>query len=182
MPSSIRRVYSDMSTVSTRIPRYRSKNGWSTIEPAMPIETPPSDRYDLPRRIAVGEAGAREAQDLRPWTSGGIVAVARVLHVAAVDAERRQALLGVRREHRREVDRAGPLGAVEAPDRLGRERVHVHRLGPVAPAGRDRDRDADALEPEQLRDLGRLVHAADVVVGDDDLDRRPVRVAQRWRG
>ena len=108
--------------------------------------------------------------------------VARVLDVAAVDPEGRQALLRVGGEDGREVHGARSLRAVEAPDRLGRERVHVHRLGPVAPARRDGDRHADALEPEQLGDLGRLVDAADVVVGDDDLDGRCRRGSATTRG
>ena len=124
-----------------------------------------------------GEARLREAQDLGLDVVGDR-AVAGVLDVAPVDAEGRQALLGVRREDRGEVDRARPLGAVEAPDRLGRQRVHVHRLGAVAPAGRDGERDAHALLAEQLGDLGRLVDAADVVVRDHALDRAAVRVAQ----
>ncbi len=59
---------------------------------------------------------------------GGNVGVAGVLHVAPVDAEGGQALLVVAGQHGRQVDRAGPLGAVEAPHRLGDQRVHVHRF------------------------------------------------------
>ena len=132
---------SDMSTVSTRIPRYCSKNAWSTIEPAMPIETPPSDRYDLPRMVAAARPGPREPEELLLHV-GRDGRVAGILHVAPVDAEGGQALLAVAGEHCREIDGARALGAVEAPDRLGHERVHVHRLGAVAPAGRDGERDA----------------------------------------
>ena len=124
-----------------------------------------------------GETRLREAQDPGLDVVGDR-AVGGVLDVAPVDAERRQALLGVRGEDGGEVDGARPLRAVEAPDRLGRQGVHVHGLGAVAPAGRDGQRDTHALLAEQLGDLGRLVHAADVVVGDHALDRAAVRVAQ----
>ena len=61
-----------MSTASTRMPRYFSKNGWSTMEPAMPIDTPPRERYDLPRRIAAAMP-ARAKRRILAWTSSGIV-------------------------------------------------------------------------------------------------------------
>ena len=60
-----------MSTLSTRIPRCRSKNAWSTIEPAMPIETAPIERYDLPRMIAIASP-ARANRRSFSRTSAGI--------------------------------------------------------------------------------------------------------------
>ena len=104
--------------------------------------------------------------------------VGRILDVAAVDAERRQALLRMGREDRREVHRARSLRAVETPDRLGSERIHVHRLGPIAPARGHRDGDADAFAPEELSRLRRLGDAADAVRSDDALYGRTVRITQ----
>ena len=43
-----RRLISLMSTYSLRMPRYSWKKSALTIEPAIPIETDPMDRYDLP--------------------------------------------------------------------------------------------------------------------------------------
>ena len=62
-----------MSTPSTRIPSQRSKNDWSTIDPAIPIETPPRLRYDLPRMIATARP-ARAKRRSFSSTSGGIEA------------------------------------------------------------------------------------------------------------
>jgi hypothetical protein len=104
--------------------------------------------------------------------------VGRILDIVPVDAECRQALLRMGREDRREVHRARSLRAVEAPDRLRRERIHVHRLGPIAPAGGHRDGDADAFVPEELSRLRRLGDATDAVRSDDALDGRTVRIAQ----
>ena len=57
---------------------------------------------------------------------------------------------------------------------LGMQRVHVHRLGAVAPAGRHGERDAHAFAGELLGGAGGLGHAADAGVGDHALDRQPV--------
>ncbi len=98
--------------------------------------------------------------------------VADVQHVVAVDAKGGQALLVVRRQHGRQVYRAGPLGAVEAVDGLLRQRVHVHGLGAVAPAGRHRDGHPHVFAAELVRADGRLGHAADAGVRDHALDRQ----------
>ena len=87
--------------------------------------------------------------------------VAGVLHVAAVDREGGQTLLVVRRQRRREIDRAGPLGAVEAPDRLRPQRVHVDGLAAVAPARRHRHRRADVRAGELGFAGGGFRHAGD---------------------
>src|SRR5208337_4130774 len=65
-----------------------------------------------------GEARAREAEDLVGDVGGEDFGVLEVLDVVAVDAEGGQALLVVGGEDGGEVDGAGPVGAVEAPDRL----------------------------------------------------------------
>jgi len=131
------------------------------------------------------QAGTREAQQLLLHVPRD-GAVAEVLHVVPVDAVGRQALLVVPGQHRRQINRARPLGAVEAPDGLGHERVHVHRLGAVAPAGGHGDREADAGAGEFVGRAGRLGHAADAGVGDHALDRLAAAVpqvgAQKFRG
>ena len=96
----------------------------------------------------------------------------------AVDAEGRQALLGVGGQHGGQVHRAGALGAVEAPDGLDGVAVHVHGLGAVAPAGGHGQGDGDALVAELLLAGGGLGHAANGGVGDDDLHGLAVGVAQ----
>ena len=127
-----------------------------------------------------GEPGPGELQELLLHV-GGDAGVAAVLHVPAVDAERGQALLRVRGEDCREVDRARPLGAVEAPDRLRGEGIHVHGLGAVAPARGDGEGHPHALAPELLRRPRRLGHPADARVRDDALHGQAARVADGLR-
>jgi hypothetical protein len=126
-----------------------------------------------------GEAGAGEAQNLlRHVLRDGVVAA--VLDVAAVDAERGQAFLGVAGQHGREVHRTRALGAVEAPDRLRAQGVHVHGLAAVAPAGRDGERVTPTFSRRKLVSAGGgLGDAADAGVGDHALDGSAGGVAQR---
>jgi hypothetical protein len=70
MPRSIRRTSSVMSTTSVRMPREDWKKSWSTIDPAMPIETPPRERYDLPRISATASAARTKSSSLRSTSSG----------------------------------------------------------------------------------------------------------------
>ena len=117
----------------------------------------------------VEEAGAHVLGD------GGVVSV---LHVLAVDAEGGDADLGVAGQGGGEVHGAGALRAVEAPDGVRHRGVHVGGLGAVAPAGGDRQGQANVVRAE-LRGAGLgLVDAADRGVSDDDLDGAAVRVAQ----
>ncbi len=104
-----------------------------------------------------------------------------VLDVAPVYPERGESLLGMGGEHRGQIDGAGPFGPVEAPNGLGDQRVHVHRFRAVAPARRDRDREADPRPGELVRGLGRLGHAADARVRDDALHGLAVGVAEVGR-
>ncbi len=126
------------------------------------------------------QAGAREEQQLAAHVLGNR-AVVLVLHVAAVDAEGGQALLGVAGQCRRQVHRPGALGAVEAPHRLGHDGIRVHHLGAVAPAGRDREADRDPFTLELLRAGGGLRHGADAGVGDDAFHGHSIRVPQLAR-
>ena len=104
-----------------------------------------------------------------------------VLHVTAVDAERRQTLLAVSGQYGGQIHGAGALGAVEAPDGLRHGGVHVHRFGTVAPTGRNGQCSADAFAGEFGCRLGRLGHAADTSVGDDAFDRRAACVTYVFR-
>ena len=96
----------------------------------------------------------------------------------AVDAEGRQALLGVGRQNRGQIHSARPLGAVEAPDALDGHGVHIHRLGAVAPAGGNGQGDGDALALEFLGAGSGFRHAADGGVSHDDLHRLAVGIVQ----
>ena len=118
-----------------------------------------------------GEARPGEAEDLLGDVGGDGLGVLQVLDVAAVDAEGGQALLVVGREDSREIDGAGPVGAVEAPDGLTVERVHVHGLGAVAPAGSHGQGDGRLPRGRTSRAGGRLGDAADAAVSDDAFDR-----------
>ena len=52
MPSFTRWMISLMSIDSLRMPKYSWKKSGLTIEPAMPIDTLPIERYDLPLIVA----------------------------------------------------------------------------------------------------------------------------------
>jgi len=80
-----------------------------------------------------GQAGAGEAQQLLLHICGDF-RVPCILHIAPVDAESGQALLVVVGQNRSQVDCAWAFSAVEAPDGLGCQRVHIHGLRAVAPA------------------------------------------------
>ncbi|MPM64699.1 hypothetical protein SDC9_111587 [bioreactor metagenome] len=123
------------------------------------------------------DRGTGEAEQFfaHVFRNGGI---GGVLHVAPVNTKRRKSLLRMGRQHRREINRAGPLGAVESPHRLLGKRIHIHRLGAVAPAGRHGQRRGDAFTGELRGAGGRFVDAADGRVGDHALDRFAVRIFQ----
>ena len=126
------------------------------------------------------DGAAREPQQLLRHVrrDRGVVGV---LHVVAVDRKDGQIPLRVGGHGRREVDRAGALGAVEAPDRLDGQRVEVHRLAAVAPAGGYRQGRHDVFGGELLGHLGRLRAAADRRAADDALDRGAVGICKVLR-
>ena len=119
---------------------------------------------------------ASEAEQLFRNVVGdrGIVSL---LNVVTVDAECGQTLLSVGSEHRREVNSAGSLGAVEAPYALDGHGIHIHSLRAVAPAGGDGKGDVNAAFLELIRTGCRLGNSADSGVGDDHLHRLTVGVA-----
>ena len=123
------------------------------------------------------DRGSAEAEQLFGHVDGNF-GVVEVLHVATVDAEGGQALLRVCGKHGGKIDRTGALGAVKAPNALDRVRVHVHRFGAIAPAGRDRERDRNALTLEFFGPRRRFGNATDGGVGDHNLHGGTVGVAQ----
>ena len=126
---------------------------------------------------AHGHRAPGEAQDLLRHV-GGDGLVAHVLHITAVDGEGRQALLGVGRQHRRQIHRAGALRAVEAPHRLDGAGVHVEGLHAVAPAGGDGEGGHHILRGEELLAAGSLRAAADGAGADHRLHGGAVGIAQ----
>ena len=104
--------------------------------------------------------------------------VANVLHVMAINGESRQTLLGVRSQHSRQIHRAGPLGAVEAPHRLNGLRIHVEGFHAVAPARGDGQSRNHVLGGEELLALGGFCAAADGAGANDDLHRRAIGIVQ----
>ena len=134
-------------------------------------------QVSLTLHLRDSQAGGRVVEEAGTHVlgDGGVVSV---LHVLAVDAEGRNANLGVASQGSSEVHGAGALGAVEAPDGVRHRGVHVSGLGAVAPAGGDRQGQADVVRAE-LGGAGLgLVDAADRGVSDDDLDGAAIRVAQ----
>ena len=140
------------------------------------------DRAESAVRLAAHESdrdsAACEAEDLL-LDVGGNRRVVHVLNIVTVNRERGKSALCVRSHDGGEVDRAGALGAVEAPDRLGCQRVKVHRLAAVAPAGCYRKSSADVQTREFLGAESGFLAAADSGVGDYALDVRSVRVEER---
>jgi hypothetical protein len=126
--------------------------------------------------LATARPGTSELKQFGLHVIGDARLVA-VLHVAAVDAERRLALLVMTGERGGQVHGAGPLRPVQAPDRLGNAGRQVNRFRSVAPAGRDRDAHAHALARELFLAVGGLGKAPNGSVGDHDLDGQAARVA-----
>src|ERR1017187_4936404 len=125
------------------------------MEPAMPIETPPMPRYDLPRINATARP-ARAKRRIFSCTSAGKPFSGRA-------------------------NPAGPFPTLETPRGLWNRGIHVHRFAAVAPAGRDREREADAFACEFLGASRRFRHAADAGVGNDAFDAPAVRITQAGR-
>ena len=140
-----------------------------------------ADGTDLQVALAAhgghGHGCAGEAEQLL-LDVGGDGGVVRVLNLMAVDAEGRQALLGMGGQNGGQIYRAGALGAVEAPHALDGVAVHVHGLGAIAPAGGHGQGDGHAIVAELFLAGGGLGHAADGGVRDDDLHGLTVGVAQ----
>ena len=96
----------------------------------------------------------------------------------AVDGEGGQSLLGIGGQHCRQIYRAGALGAIEAPDGLNGEGVHVEGFHAVAPAGGHGQGGSHVLGGEGLLAFGRFRAAADGAGRNDHLYGSAVRVLQ----
>ena len=96
----------------------------------------------------------------------------------SVDAERRQSLLSMGCQYGCQIHCAGTLRAVEAPYALDGIGIHVHGLGTVAPAGRNRQCDVHAFPAELFRACGSLAHTPDGGIRDHHFHRLSVGVAQ----
>ena len=126
---------------------------------------------------AGGDGAAGKPQNLF-FHVGGNGGVTHVLHVMAVDGEGGQSLLGIGGQHCRQIYRAGALGAVEAPDGLDGEGVHVEGLHAVAPAGGHGQGGGHILGGEIFLAASRFRAAADGAGRNDDLHGCAVRVLQ----
>ena len=73
-------------------------------------------------------------------------------------------------QHGGEIHGTGALRSVKTPDGLGAQRVHVHGLGPVTPAGRYRQGDPNIFAREFLFRGGRFRDTPDGGVGDHAMD------------
>ena len=116
-----------------------------------------------------GEAGAAEAQDFFSYVfrDGSIRGV---LHVFSVDGESRESFLVQAGQRSGQIHGAGAFRAVEAPDGLGSERIHVKCFTAVAPARRNGQGDADVVGLEFVRAGGGFRRAADAGVRDHAFD------------
>ncbi len=96
--------------------------------------------------------------------------ISSLLDIATVYSESWQALLCVGCENGGQINRAGALGAVEAPHGLGRVRFHIHRFGAIAPAGCHSERDSDIFSAELIGAGSGLGDAANAGIGDHAFD------------
>lgn len=99
-------------------------------------------------------------------------------HVDGLDAH---AFLGVAGQNSGQIDRAGALGAVEAPDGFRSVGIHIHRFRSVAPARCHGEGDADIGEFEFFRAIRSLPDSADAGIRDDALHGGSIRIAE-FRG
>ena len=109
---------------------------------------------------------------------GGDGIVVDVLHIAPVNAEGGQSLLGMASQHSGQIDGSGTFRTVESPHGLGPIGMHVHGLRTVAPAGGDSDGGPHALAFKLLGTCCALGHAAYGAVGNDAFHRTAVAVSQ----
>ena len=141
-----------------------------------------ADRANL--QIALAAHGSNrdsrtaKAKQLLLNILGDVSHLIAILHFVAIDAERRQTLLRMGGQNACQIYRAGTLGAVEAPYALDGVALHVHRFGAIAPARGYGQRHGHVLTTELGGAGRRLGHAADGGIGDNNLDRLAVGIAQ----
>ena len=120
-------------------------------------------------------SGTAKAQKLFAHV-GRDVSVVGILHVAAINAKCRTALLSMGGKHRSQINSARTLSAVESPHALDGERVHIHGFGAIAPARCYGERDVNARLLELLGASSALAHTAYGGVGNNHLHRFAIRV------
>ena len=134
----------------------------------------------LPPHGRNGQTGPCKAKDLLPDVFGN-GCVPRILNIPSVDTKGGQSLLVMGREHRSQIDRTGPLRAIEPPHRLGHQRIHIHGFRAVAPTGSDGQGYPHSFPGELLMRHGRFRHPADAGIGDHAFHRKAVGLAQILR-
>ena len=77
-----------------------------------------------------------------------------------------------------EINRAGTLRSVEAPDRLRGLRIHIHGFGTVAPTGGDGQGNSDVFAAELVRTCCGFRNTADCGVRNDTFNRSAVRMTK----
>ncbi len=131
----------------------------------------------LAPHLSHGESRTGETEQLLCHIGRNSV-VGEVLYVVAVDAESRQAFLGMCGKNGGKIDGSGPLSAVESPHGLGPIGVHVHGFTAIAPARGHSDGGADAFALEFFGTCGGFRHTAYGSVGDHALHGRSVGIAE----
>ena len=122
-------------------------------------------------------AGTGETQDFFRYIRGNFFLVG-VLDIASVNAESRQAFLGMGRQHSRQINSAGTFRSVEPPDRLDGVGIHVHGFGTITPAGGYGQSNRHVLQFEFVGTCGGFRHTADRGVGNDAFNGLAVGVTQ----
>ena len=139
-----------------------------------------TDRPDLQIRFAPHgchrHGGASETEQLLLHILRDF-RVIRVLQIMAIDSEGRKPLLRMGSQHGSQIDGARPLRAVESPDPLDRQRIHIHRFRSIAPARRDGQGNIHAFSAELIRTGRCLSHPSDGGVRDHHLYRLSVGIA-----
>ncbi len=131
----------------------------------------------LAPHLSHGESRTGETEQLLCHIGRNSV-VGEVLYVVSVDAESRQAFLGMCGKNGGKIDGSGPLSAVESPHGLGPIGVHVHSFTAIAPARGHSDGGADAFALEFFGTCGGFRHTAYGSVGDHALHGRSVGIAE----
>ena len=101
-----------------------------------------------------------------------------ILHIMAINTERRKPLLGMGSQYGSQINRSGTLRSIEAPNRFDGHGIHVHGFCAVAPARRYGQCDIHAFFFKLCGTGCGLRHTADGGVRDDNLHRFSVGISQ----
>ena len=102
--------------------------------------------------------------------------IVRILNIMSVDTEGRKSLLCVGSQYGSQVYSARSLGSVQSPYALDSQRIGIHGLGAVAPAGSNGQGNVYACLAELVCTSRCLAHTSDGGVRDDYLHRLAVGV------